>query len=323
MKKIVFISFAFILLIGCKPKTTATSIFDFEVTVSRIESHKVWLDIIPQDEFIRYYLDWMPVSEWNALYPTDQAYKDELASNLTLYTEDQYKRVTEEGSFLSTLFVTPNTEYYILITSLNADRKPVDIRKTSFQSKEERISSFSLLANDITMLNSVISISPQNTTDTYFWDYELKKNIDRDWGGSHSVWFYYDVEYYYQMDFLDPVPEKGLLSRGYSYEDCYKYYPQAEIEVGDTICLVAVGYDASGETSPAYMPFWIIWGGKESASTVVEADKDGYESVFRGEPTSPKRNTAKASSLSQSCSQKSLFGHTNRYIPRHIRSAKH
>jgi len=317
MKKILFIACALVALIGCKPKDNPTTVFDFEVNVSRIESHKVWLDIFPKDEFLRYNLDWMPVAEWNESYKSDQDYKDELASLLPLYTEEQYKLVTEEGAFLSTLFVEPNTQYYIVITSLDSDRRPVDVRKVTFQSAVEHISSFALSANEISMQDGVITINPANTTDTYFWDYELKKTVDRDWETSHSVWFYYDVEYYYQMDFFP-----DMFSQGLDVENCYDYYPEAEIEVGDTICLVAVGYDQSGETSLAYMPFWIIWGGKESASTVVEAEKDGYESVFRGVSTSPKRSTAKVSTWSPKQRPAIWFDRTDKYIPRHIRSAK-
>jgi len=319
MKKIVFFACTLLLLMACQPDTP-TTVFNFDVTVSRIESHKVWLDIFPKDEFLRYNLDWMPVEDWNKFYQSDQDYKNELASILPLYTEEEYKLVTEEGAFLSTLFVEPNTAYYIVITSLDSNRRPVDVRKVPFQSAEEYISSFTLSADEISMQGGVITINPTDTANTYFWDYELKKNVDRDWVASHSVWFYYDVEYYYQMDFFP-----DMFSKGYDSENCYDFYPDAEIEVGDTICLLAVGYDKSGETSPAYMPFWIIWGGKESASTVVEADKDGYEAVFRGdfgESTSPKRNTAKAAKWSPKQHPMSSFGHTGKYIPRHIRSAK-
>jgi len=308
---------AIVLFVGCKPKHGPTTVFDFEVTVSRVESHKVWLDIFPQDEFLRYNIDYQSVEDYKQLYPTDKDYLSELSEILSWYTDEQYKRVTEEGAYLSTLPVAPDTEYYLVIVTLDAKRQPIDLRKVSFTSAKEHMSSFSLEADSIRMFGGTISIHPADTADTYFWDYELKENINRDWVQSHSVWFFYDVEYYYQMDFFP-----DMFSKGDDVEDCFVYYPESDIQVGDTICLVAVGYDKSGETSPAYMPFWIIWGGKDSASTVVEAELDGYEDVYRQYFTSQRQSTAKASTWSPSWLPGSSSHRTNKYIPQHIRSAK-
>jgi len=315
MKKIIYFASIFILLMGCKPKHEATSVFDFEVIVSRIESHKVWLDIFPQDEFLRYNLEWMPRDQWT--YSSDSQYKEELAGLLTQYTDEQYKLVTEEGAFLSAIQVSPQTEYYIVITTLDSNRKPIDLRKVTFKSAEEHMTPFTMVADSIRMMGGLIEINPSDTVNTYFWNYELKSTIDRDWNRCHSAWFIYDVMYYYQMDFFP-----DMFSKGYSAEDAFVFYPEAEIAVGDTISLLMVGYDETGETSPAYMPFWIIWGGKDSASTVVEADKDGLESVFRDVFTSPARNTARVATWSPSWLPKSFADRKCRYIPQHIRSAK-
>jgi len=315
MKRLIYFASILILLTGCKSKHTATTVFDFEVTVSRIESHKVWLDVFPQDEFLRYELDWMPQDEW--YYSSDEEYKEELAHTLADYTEEQYKLVTEEGAFLNALTVYPQTDYYIVITTLDANRQPVDLRKVTFRSAAEHLTSFAVTADSIRVFGGLIQINPSDTANTYFWNYELKSTIDRDWNKSHSAWFFYDVLYYYQMDFFP-----DMLSKGYSEENAFVYYPESEIAVGDTISLLVVGYDKSGETSPAYMPFWIIWGGTESASTVVEADKDGLESVYRNMITSPARNTARAAMSSPSWLPTSSFDRKYRYTPQHIRSAK-
>jgi len=313
MKKILFVCLAFMMLVGCKPKNNPTTIFDFEVNISRIESYRVWVDIFPKDEFLRYNLEVLTIDQWN-IYQTDQTYMDALGDILSSYTDEQFKMVTDEGAYLSAMAVDcPNTRYYLIITALDG-RKPTQIRKVEFTTLEEHFSNFSLEADSITMTgDGLISVSPEDTVDTYFWNYELKSVIDRDWYGSHLAWFYYDMEYYYQMDFFP-----DMLSKGKDSENFFKFYNYDAIEEGDTICLLAVGYDYTGETNDRYFPFYIIYGGTEKASTVVKAYPDSFDSysILR------KCSTAREACLSPSWHSTMPSRQTDRYIPQHIRSRK-
>lgn len=281
MKNKWLIAIALVLLVGCKQKDVPTSIYDFDITVSRIESHKVWLDLIPKDEFLSYYFDYISKEDWQ-YYGSDQAYLDELSSQ----NIEVLRGGIRQGAYLDVLWVRPNTEYYVLITAMSG-LTPTQLRKVSFTSLPENINDFSVSKDEISMLGGTISINPIDDTKTYFWDYELKKEIDDAWDGFHSIWFYYTTEYYYQLDFLLPNPEDGLLSKGEDGEDIFSYYRADDVQIGDTLLVIVVGYDASGETSQAYMPFWIVYTGDESAA--IDAEKDGFEDWYASINYSAKR----------------------------------
>jgi len=312
MKRILYIAMTLVLLVGCKQKDVVTSIYDFEVTVSRIESHKVWLDIIPKDEFLSYHLYCVDKTEWEQI-GSEQAWID----YLNTWTIEDLRNQMHQGAFFDALLVKPNTDYYVLITEMSGF-SPTQVRRESFTSAKENMNGFTVTANDISMnAEGMITIKPQDQKASYFWDFSLKTEINKDWLGWHSSYFYYDIVYYYQMDFFP-----DMLSFGNDSDNVFNYYWDSQVLEGDTICLLAVGYDATGETSEAYMPFWIIYGGDKKASTVVEAEKDGGENWYRIMVTSPKRNTAKDALWSPMWSQQSSAFRTNRYIPQHIRSAK-
>lgn len=281
MKNKWLIAIALILLVGCKQKDVPTSIYDFDITVSRIESHKVWLDLIPKDEYVSYHFDYISKEDWQH-YGSDQAYLDYLDS----LGIEALRSSIRQGAYLDALWVRPNTEYYILITAMSG-LTPTQLRKVSFTSLPENINDFSVSKDEISMSGGTISINPIDDTKTYFWDYELKKEIDDAWDGFHSIWFYYTTEYYYQLDFLLPNPEDGLLSQGEDGEDIFSYYRADDVQIGDTLLVIVVGYDASGETSQAYMPFWIVYTGDESAA--IDAEKDGFEDWYASINYSAKR----------------------------------
>jgi len=315
MRKILILSLFFVLMTGCKQKNVSTSVYDFDVSVSRVESHKVWLDLFPKNECLPYVLDYMSEEDWQQ-YGSDRAYLDYLSS---LSTEDLHIR---QGAFLDALAVRPETSYYLLIAGIK-DNKAAELRKERFVSKKENIIHFTIDVDSIRLsADGMLRLSPADTVNTYFWDINLKKYIDKEWNSLHSMWFYYDVDCYYQMDFL--VPENGALSKGVEQYNMFEYFTEEDIHMGDTLCLMVVGYDASGETSPAYMPYWIVYRGKESASTVMEAEKDGYENWYMSvsESISPRHSTAKAPWWSQTGCLTPSSVHTDKYIPQHIRSRK-
>lgn len=276
-KSIVWILFL-ATLVGCKRNNdSAGTVMDFEVTVSRIESHRVWLDIIPKSEFLPYYLDWMPLEEYQSTYDSDKAYLDEITQIFSSVDDEKVRRrMCNEGAYMSAIMTTPATTYVLLISQITGTQATI-LRKVNFSSAEEHLTTFSLGANAIRFSgNGHISINPEDTVNTYFWDFDLKKTVDKNWGGAHSILFYYDSEFYYSMDFFPDI-----LSRGYDEDNFYNYFLESEVAKGDTICLVAVGYDETGETSKAYMPFWIIYLGPDNDAVVVDAEPDGWESLYR------------------------------------------
>ncbi|MCQ2342008.1 MAG: hypothetical protein MJZ75_00745 [Paludibacteraceae bacterium] len=317
MKKLCFIASVFVLFLGCKHKNQPTTVMDFDVTISRIESHRVWVDIFPKDEFMRYCIDWMPVEEWNA-YSSEQEYKNKLAKKLSEYSPELYDMLTESGAYMHSIVVCPNTEYRFVLVGVDGNRNLTDLRVIKFTSAQEHHSTFSLEADSIRLIDGVISVSPSNITDTYFWDYELKKNVDRDWSKLHSLWFYYDIEYYYQMDFFPDI-----LSQGKDSENIFNFYTESEIQEGDTICFLSVGYDETGETTSAYQPFWIIYheNGLTTSTMVKEATKDDCEDIFLWitMATVPRRGSGNALLPSSERNLHPSLCRRDRYIPRHIK----
>lgn len=278
MKKTIIWILFLAAFVSCKrPKDPVETIMDFEVTISRVESHRVWLDIFPKNEFLPYYLDWMPLSEYQAGYASDKEYLDELTQILSsVQDEEVVHRMCNEGAYMSSLSTAPGTAYVLLISQIKGTQATM-LRKVNFSSAEEHLTSFSLVADSIRCSgDGRITINPADAVNTYFWDFELKKTIDEDWVGFHSALFYYDSEYYYSMDFFPDI-----LSRGFDEDSLFYYYLPTEITKGDTICLLAVGYDETGETSEAYMPFWIIYQGAGNDAIVVDAEPDGLESLYR------------------------------------------
>ena len=272
-KSLIWILFI-VLLVGCK-KENHTTVMDFDVTVSRIESHRVWLDVIPKDEFLPYYLDWMKLDDYNKYYASDQSYLEELSAILESVKEYNSRLMHNEGAFISAISTFPSTTYVLLISQLDGTRATM-LNKKIFTSGDEHLTSFNLVADSIhCSVDGLISINPSDTDNTYFWDFELKKIVDEKWNGFHSAYFYYSSEFYYSMDFFPDI-----LSRGFDEDSLSSYYQPSEIAFGDTICLMVVGYDETGETSRSYMPFWIVYWAPQGA-VVIDADRDGLESLYR------------------------------------------
>lgn len=275
--KYLFFALCFLLLLfsSCRTDNGPTTVLDFDVQVSRIQSHHVWLDIFPKDEFLPYYLDWMPLEEYNEFYASDQAYLDEVTDMLSSMEEIYVRRTCNEGAYMSAILTVPNTTYVVLIAQVDGS-KATALRKYQFTSGKENMTSFWLSSWDINVGgDGHITIHPSDTVNTYFWDYELKRTVDADFNGFHSALFYYDIEFYYKYDFFPDI-----LSRGFDEDSLFSYYSRSEIAAGDTISLLAVGFDESGETTPAYMPFWVIYQGPDTSAIVVDAVPDGLESVF-------------------------------------------
>lgn len=280
MKKTLIILTIATLLLSCKEE--ATSIFDFEVNISRVESHRVWLDIFPTDEFMPYTVDWLPLDEWVELYGSNASvYLQETSDILAVYEPEQLHYAYNEGATMTAIPCDAGTEYVLLIAQVEGTTATA-LRVEKFRSLDEHlITDFIITPNDISMDSAgYIRVNPMDTVNTYLWDFELKKTVDRDWNGYHSALFYYDMEFYYQFDFFPDI-----FSKGPDIDSLFTYYNRSELAFGDTICLVAVGYDETGETSLSYMPFWIIWY-EGRGGYVTWAAPDGLESHYRGTTTS-------------------------------------
>ena len=275
MKKSLFVILVCGVMFGCSLNNKPTSIDDWSVKVSRVESHKVWIDIFPTEEFQPYYVEVLREEEY-AAYGSLDAFLSSLTTMWADIPAEDLSKMFFQGAYLSALGVAPASAYVLILVQVQ-NNTPVSAREVRFASCEEHTSPFVLTADSISMAgDGTMALHPADTTDTYFWDFALKNELRPLWDSLHSPWFYYDIVYYYKLDFFPSV-----LARGNVEDNLFRYYNTDEIAAGDTICLLAVGYDESGETSAAYMPFWLIYQGADAPATVLDANPDGYESCFR------------------------------------------
>jgi len=323
MKKYsLFILISIVALGGCEKKyADPADPMTYDVTVSREQAYRVWVDLYPSDEFFYYDLDAMPVDSFNKKYGSDAAYLE--------YCRKTYdKNLLMQGAYIGHYKCDyDNTKYYLLIVPFS-NGNPTALRKIDFSTKSWKPSHFEVKESDFS-IDSLgnITLTPADNTTHYFWDFEMKDEVDKRFMETQSLWFFRNIIFYYSMDFFPDIELTGPSSY-----NLFDYFDSADLHTNDVLCISAVGYQNEvGETSDCYYNFQLIYNEKVEDSQFRKSPTDRFEYVFRpvkdwpnysAETTSPKRNTAMVSTWSPSCSPKSLFDRTDRYIPRHIRSAK-
>jgi len=274
-------------LVACQDSPDSLLPKDFHVTVNRIQAQRAYIEVFPVNEFTYYSLELVPVDTFQAHYSSDEDYirqrDDSLKSIAKRYLDNDIKPLLWCGTTRQTRVLSSNTDYYMLIYSYS-DRTPiVSLRKDRFSTLQRRTTGFAIdsVVVDTTDIVVYPTFPPGVEPSTYFWDFATTNEINRHAYGLHSYYFYNYIDNYYQLDFM---PE--LLSRGIDRDSWKKYYTEAEFQVGDTMKIMAVGYDSvTGETTNQYDVWFFVRPMNDSTHVkAFQAEPDGLESIFM--PTS-------------------------------------
>lgn len=272
--KITSLAVFLILLAACKKETVTSSTFD--MSVSKIQSSAVWIDVIPENNDFYYRVGIASAADY-AKFESDAKFIDnDYAETLELYNticellgRDNVKSLEEAMFEVGAIdgqrrMLQPETDYYLYAYRLNRKKKPIKtLIKVPFKTVKKPISdiTFALTAN-----GSQLTVKPSNN-DTYYWDHELKQNIDDDYFGSIYLCFSDIIDTYYEYDFIN-----SLLSQGDDDDDVAIYYP---LSVGDTLQVACVGY--AGEPSSKYQFFEVIYQGENAPAEVRSIQDPLYE----------------------------------------------
>lgn len=278
----------FLLLLACacgachKRKSDSILPQDFRVTVGRIQAQRIHLELFPEYEFTRYCMDIMPVDSFRNTYVSDADYiyrKDTSLQRIAKETPAiQLKNLLQEGTLIVNLSIPSDEEYYLLLYSYNGSRPVNTLRKELFRTLPRKISDLHI--DSVTLLGETIAIYPsilQDPSATYFWDFTPLKDIRDRYLGLHSYYFFQLMENYYELDEM-----ADFLVSGTDTESWRWYYNDNTFAIGDTMVVMAVGYDSiSGETTDRYEAWWLVRP-EEDTQTVraVPAETDGLEDMF-------------------------------------------
>ncbi len=265
------------LLPSCKKETVTSSTFD--MSVSKIQSSAVWIDVIPENNDFYYRVGIVSAADY-AKYESDANFIDnDYAEMLKLYdTICELLGRDNVSSLEETLFevgaidgqrrmLQPETDYYLFAYRLNSKKKPIKtLVKLPFKTVAKPVSDITFA---LTAQGTELMVTPSNN-DTYFWDFELKQTVDDDYFGSIYYCFSDIIDNYYTYDFID-----NLLSQGNDTTDWAYFYSLSE---GDTLQVACVGY--AGEPSSEYAFFEVIYRGDDKTADVRPINDPLYDEML-------------------------------------------
>lgn len=281
MKKHILIFILPLLFFACKKHKDSLLPQDFKVTISRVQAQRARVEIFPEYEFTRYHAELKRVSDYELLFPTDEAYIRYTDSSLhaiaNLYFEGDMSYALFHGTMFQTYTVPPSTDYYVLIYSYNGDRPIPQLRKERFRTLDRKLTDFHLDSVVMQGENIYVYPNPQSPAPTYYWDFGVSREFNLAYAGIPSYYFYTILDGFYVYDLISDA-----LSCGNDEDRWSVYYSDAEYVVGDTLTLLAVGYDpVTGETTDRYESWWLIR--PEDAQErvhAIPAEEDLFESMF-------------------------------------------
>jgi len=224
----------------------------FTVEITKVLSDAVWVDIIPVNNDFHYYVGVVTVKEFNMKYGTDDKLIAAADAELRETWEkiksvvpsgyDFYNTLLYQGSYVTKMpLLEDDTEYYCFMFPYGDDSNPEDkLMKVYFRTKAKIPTDISFSAS---LSGSVLTVTPTND-DTYYWDYELKSAVEKDYFGSPEFFYQYIISSYEEYGFID-----NLLSKGQSTSDMSDYY---ELNSGDVFYLVCSGYNNGINSSRSY-----------------------------------------------------------------------
>lgn len=250
---------------SCKKESVTADTFD--MSVSKIQSTAIWLDVIPENNDFYYNVDAITVEEYekyasdadfieanyNSLLKSYNGLREIFGDKLTLSFEELMFSVGATDGRLPML--QPETDYYLFAYRLDRKKRPIKtLVKIPFRTSKTPVSdiAFALEADGTTL-----TVKPSNA-DTYYWDYALKPTIDKDYVGSVYLYVYSVIYTYYEYDFIE-----NMLSSGDKSENMADRYT---LSPGDTLQVACVGYE--NEESSPYSFFQVVYHGADQPTEV-------------------------------------------------------
>lgn len=246
-------------LTGCA-KVVPRSDHPFNITVSKVMSYQVHLDIVPENNDFKYYPGVITRYDYSR-YSCAEIFVDAVDKELRRLYEIQHTTVPFDELFLYTgaqfysqVNLKADTEYYAFAIPYDDQGRPEAVVVTEpFKTASGKRSDITFGAE---LQGSMLTIIPSNG-DQYFADYERKKEIDEYY---YSPYYFYEtmVQLYWEYDFLD-----YFLVRGKETTDISDYY---DLTPGDRFYLVAAGFENG--TNSDVQCFLITYNGKDEPGTV-------------------------------------------------------
>lgn len=264
---------ALLLLPGCNSNKLDVGDHPFTIELIDIQPHKVWMDIVPQNNDFYYLVDVVNATEINSLgveghiAERDGELKSVYEEIAVVYGVEQSFEdlLLYRGSYIEYMdYLHPDTKYVVLAWAYDGNGKPTK----KYAVKEFTTTSYhpSDISIKVEMEGTLIKTHPSNN-DGYFWDYFSKEDLE-------SSGYFYPTNYYRLL--VNEYEQYGFMPtitcKGDDSEDSSLYY---SLEPGDQMFLVSCGY-GNGFTSENFQVFLLTYNGEGKAGTVEEIDEDKY-----------------------------------------------
>lgn len=271
MKRVLFVLFSSLMLFSCQKAVPEVSDRPFKITTHYTATTSAWLDVLPETNDFYWYIDAIPVSEFNAkgsveacIADTDKEIKELFEEYLKggLVGGSFPESMLYRGSFLTAFIPLENkTKYIAYAYAYEEDGTPTNKYQTvQFQTNEYIASDMTF---SISLKGSELTFIPSND-DPYFWSYELKSKLDEEWDEeyqyNHHVLAAYNNIYYGFLDFLE--------MHGPHTEDASGY---VKLKEGDKFIVFVSGYNHDINT--CIYKYECTYAGEGQEGTVVYLNK--------------------------------------------------
>ena len=282
MKRAIYLMLCILpLLAGCS-KTRPLSDYPFtSIDISKICMDVAYIDIVPENNDFYFYFEVLEKSHYDK-FGTEKELISTLDEKIkTEYDEFWYQYMSFETLYLhkgaydeNYYTLDPGTDYVLVAYGYNDDLTPMEhVSTAAFRTLDKKDCD---LTFSVSLSGSVVTVTPSNDNDTYFWEYESVETVEEEYLGSAAFYYYDIVMLYWEYDFLP-----GFESQGVEDSDLTWFY---DIEPGDQFYLIASGYD-QGFTTDFYI-YKLTYNGEGEEGTVETSvypiySEDAAESAIK------------------------------------------
>jgi len=211
--------------VSCKKTEPLTADNSFTFAVLQVSDNFIYCDVYPKYNDVNYTAFLISSDELNRQGTT--AVIDSVQAQLT---KDKIYNTAKRFLFSDLQAVA---RYYICCYRLDSRNHPIyELSKKPQSTVVPVENNFNV---NYSAEGTVIKVHP-TTNDSYYWDYELKSVVDKDFGGNPRNYYYYRIYYYQNYEILE-----YLISTGEDREDAADFYPN--LQAGDTLYMTAGFYD--------------------------------------------------------------------------------